>query len=303
MADRRARDRLNRRAGLAAVAVAALLVLMKGLAFAATGALSVAAALADSLLDLAVSGTALLAIRYAAKPPDEDHAFGHTSAEDLTALAQALLIGGSGVAIGAAALWRLWQGAPPPLQAEALGLALMGLATALTGALVLYQRHVARRTGNRIVAADSLHYLGDLIPNLGAMAALMAAGWGGLERIDSLVALAASAVMIGGAARIGKGAVDALMDRKAPAAIEAGIADLARSHPGVRGFHDLKTRQSGSHVFVTLHIELDGDQTLHAAHDIGAALRLRILAAYPQADVTIHKDVWHPPLSAPPDLP
>ncbi|MFN7599120.1 MAG: cation transporter dimerization domain-containing protein, partial [Cereibacter sp.] len=57
------------------------------------------------------------------------------------------------------------------------------------------------------------------------------------------------------------------------------------------GYHDLKTRTAGSRVFVNLHIELDGDQPLREAHDIGASLRRAILQAYPQTDVIIHKDV------------
>jgi ferrous-iron efflux pump FieF len=59
----------------------------------------------------------------------------------------------------------------------------------------------------------------------------------------------------------------------------------------VRGYHDLKTRTAGSRVFVNIHIELDGDQSLRTAHGIGAGLRRAILNAYPQADVIVHKDV------------
>ncbi len=59
----------------------------------------------------------------------------------------------------------------------------------------------------------------------------------------------------------------------------------------MRGYHDLKTRTAGSRVFVNIHIELDGEQSLREAHDIGAALRRRIIETYPQADVIIHKDV------------
>ena len=83
------------------------------------------------------------------------------------------------------------------------------------------------------------------------------------------------------------------MDRAADQAVVDGIAAITRDWPGVRGFHDLKTRTAGSRVFVNLHIELDGQQTLREAHDIGAGLRRAILAAYPQADVIIHKDVYH----------
>ena len=85
------------------------------------------------------------------------------------------------------------------------------------------------------------------------------------------------------------------MDRRADPEITEGIAAIARAWPGVRGFHDLKTRTAGSRVFVHLHIELDGDQTLYQAHEIGAALKRSIIATYPQTDVIIHKDVWRGP--------
>jgi ferrous-iron efflux pump FieF len=80
------------------------------------------------------------------------------------------------------------------------------------------------------------------------------------------------------------------MDRSADPAMIEGIERIAADFPGVEGFHDLKTRTAGSRVFVNIHIELDGSQSLHDAHAIGAALRRAILRAYPQADVIIHKD-------------
>jgi ferrous-iron efflux pump FieF len=68
------------------------------------------------------------------------------------------------------------------------------------------------------------------------------------------------------------------------------IGEIADDWPGVYGHHDLKTRTAGSRVFVNLHIELDGTQSLDEAHAIGAALRRAILNEFPQADVIIHKD-------------
>ena len=167
----------------------------------------------------------------------------------------------------------------------------MAASVLLTLGLVLWQGRVARRTGNRVVQADRLHYLGDLLPNIGAIASLWASRQFGLAQIDSVVALAAAGLLALGAVRIGRSAFDALMDRRADPVILAGIVAIAAGWPGVRGYHDLKTRMAGSRVFVNLHIELDGDQTLREAHDIGAALRRAILAAYPQTDVIIHKDV------------
>ncbi len=283
--------RLNLSAGLVSVAVAGVLVAMKLWALGETGALSVAASLADSAMDLMVSIGAAAAIIYAARPADEDHAFGHTSAEDLAALGQAFFILISAGVIATAAVLRLLSDDPQPLQAQGAGMAVMAVSIALTLALVLWQGRVARRTGSRVVAADRLHYLGDLLPNIGALVSLWASTRFGLGAIDSVVALGAAGMLALGAVRIGKGAWDALMDRRADPALIDAIAAITRDWPGVRGFHDLKTRTAGSRVFVNLHIELDGEQTLREAHAIGAALRREILRAYPQTDVIIHKDI------------
>lgn len=287
--------RLNLSAGVLSVTVALVLVLAKLWAFGATGSLSIAATLADSALDLLMSLGGLAAIAYAAKPADEDHAFGHTSAEDLAALGQSVFILISAAIIATAAVSRLRSGAPSELAAQGLGMAIMVFSILLTLGLVWWQRRVARHTGNKVVAADSLHYIGDLIPNVGAILALWASHQFGLGSVDSAVALIAAGLMVLGAVRIGKGAWDALMDRRADPAVIAGIKVIAGDFPGVQGFHDLKTRVAGSRIFVNLHIELDGDQSLNDAHAIGAALRRAIVAAYPRCDVLIHKDPVRPP--------
>lgn len=286
-----ASNRLTLTAGAASVGMAALLVALKLWALGETGALSVAASLADSAMDLMMSLAAMAALIYAAKPADEDHAFGHTSAEDLAALGQAIFILISATIIAYAAALRLLDPSSAPLQSQGRGMLVMGLSVVLTLGLVLWQGHVARRTGSKVVAADRLHYLGDLLPNIGAIASLWASSTFGMGQIDSVVAIGAAVMLALGALRIGKGAWDALMDRRADPEIIAGIAKIAADWPGVHGFHDLKTRTAGSRIFVHLHIELDGNQSLREAHDIGAGLRRAILRAYPQADVIIHKDV------------
>lgn len=286
--------RLNKSAGFASVSVALVLVVLKVWALWQTGAMSVAASLADSAMDLMVSLGALAAILYAAKPPDDDHAFGHSSAEDLAALIQSAVILASAGVIGWVALRRLWAAEPTVLAAEGAGIAVMGVSIVLTLGLVGWQRHVARRTGNRVVKADALHYIGDLVPNIGAIVALWASARFGISQIDSFVALLAALILLRGALKIGRGAWDALMDRGVEPEIVAGITRIVEGWPGVHGWHDLKTRSAGSRIFVNLHIELDGAQSLNEAHAIGAGLRHAILKAYPQADVIIHKDPYRP---------
>ncbi|MCE5973868.1 cation diffusion facilitator family transporter [Sinirhodobacter sp. WL0062] len=287
-----AQTRLNLSAGLASVAVAAVLVGMKLWALWATGALSIAASLADSAMDLLISGAGLGAIIYAARPADDDHAFGHTSVEDLASLGQALFVSVSAIAIAVAAGGRLLSQTPQALAAEGAGILVMALSATLTLGLVAWQARVARKTGNKVVAADMLHYVGDLLPTIGAILALWLSSRFGWSKVDSIVALIAAAIMLRGAGQIGVSAWHALMDRAAPQEIIDGIAEIAQIWPGVMGFHDLKTRTAGAKIFVQLHIELDGAQSLDAAHEIAASLKRAIIEAYPQAEVIIHKDVW-----------
>jgi ferrous-iron efflux pump FieF len=276
---RRATGPLGR---LASVLVAGILVALKLWALAETGALSIAASLADSALDLMMSLGAAAAIVYAARPADEDHAFGHTSAEDLAALAQSAFILASSAVIGWSAIRRLMADTPHQLASEGRGLVVMVASILITLALVWWQGRVARRTGSKVVAADRLHYLGDLLPSLGAIAALWVSsrygigvhrrrgGFGRRRRDDRRRA----------AHRQGRlGRADG--PHRRPRIIE-GIARIAADWPGVRGYHDLKTRTAGSRVFVNLHIELDGDQSLRQAHDIGAACGGRSLPPIPR---------------------
>jgi ferrous-iron efflux pump FieF len=282
--------RLNVSAAAASLSVALTLVGLKLWALGATGALTIAASLADSAIDLMMSLAGLAAILYAARPPDEDHGFGHSSAEDLAALGQALFLIVAAAVIGAAGIGRLVSHTPPPLDAEREGIAVMVISILLTIALLVWQRYVTRRTGSRVVSADSLHYLSDLIPNIGAILSLWASAHFGLTSVDSAVAVATAGLLVVGAFGIGRGAWDALMDREADPEIVSEIAALASTWPGLNGFHDLRTRSSGHRLFVNIHVEIDGRLPLTQAHDIGAGLRHAILRAYPQADVIIHHD-------------
>ena len=282
--------RMNLSAGIASVSVATILVALKLWALGETNALSIAASLADSAMDLMVSLGGLAAITYAARPADDDHTWGHTSAEDLAALGQSLFILVSAGVIGWAAIARLLADAPAGLAHEGRGIVVMTVSIVLTVALVLWQRHVARATGSRVVKADSLHYLGDLLPNLGAIASLWASAAFGLTNIDSVVALGAGVMLAFGAIRIFKGAWDALMDRAAPDDTVEEVARIVGDFPGVDGFHDLKTRMAGSKTFITVHIEQDGAKTLNETHAVAAALKRELLGAIPGSDVLIHQD-------------
>ncbi len=283
-------NRLKLSAGLASSVLALVLVGIKLWALSETGALSIGASLADSALDLMMSLASLAAIAYAMRPADDDHAFGHSSAEDLTALGQALFILVSAGVIGAAAVGRLVTGQTDVIQDTQRGILAMLASIVLTAGLVAWQRFVARKTQSKVVEADSLHYVGDLIPALGAIVSLVAAGQFQIYSIDSIVALGAALFMALAAVRIFMKAWNALMDGVADPAIVEDIRARILAWPGVYGCHDLKTRTAGSVIFVNVHIELDGAQSLADAHAIGAELRRALLKAHPNVDIIMHQD-------------
>lgn len=283
-------DRLAASASAAAVTVAFTLACVKLWALRETGSLGVAASLADSAIDAVASLAGLAAVLYAAKPADAEHAFGHGSAEDLASLGQAALVLVSGLLIGWRAIERLLSDAPPPLENEGVGMGVMAFSIVATAGLVAWQLRVARRTGSPVVAADSLHYLSDLLPNLGAIAALAASAWLGIGDLDSIVGLAAAGLLVAGALRVAGRGWRALMDHGADDETLRRLRAICDAQPGLSGYHDLKTRTAGRRLFVQIHVELPGELSLREAHDRGAALRHRILDAFPDAEVIVHKD-------------
>ncbi|MBL8805481.1 MAG: cation diffusion facilitator family transporter [Rhodospirillales bacterium] len=282
------RGRLMRQATYASVLVACILIAAKLVAWILTDSVSVLSSLLDSLLDAAASLVNLVAVRHALAPADAEHRFGHGKAEAVAGLVQAAFIAGSAVLLLSEAAHRL--ASPVPIDNGAVGLAVMALSMVLTFALVVFQKHVVRRTGSVAVGADRLHYASDFLLNGGVAVSLVASMWFGIETIDPVFGLAIGAWILRGAWTIGRDALDHLMDRELPEATRAQIVEIARAHPDIRSVHDLRTRANGSSIHVQLHLEMDGALSLLRAHAAADAVEAAIEAAFPGADVIAHMD-------------
>lgn len=281
------RARLLRLATRASVAVALVLIALKATVWISTGSVSLLAGLIDSLMDAAASIINLFAVGYALKPADKEHRFGHGKAEALAGLAQSAFITGSAVLVLLQGINRLLN--PEPLDTAWAGVAVMVFSIAATLGLLAIQKHVIARTQSTAVGADSLHYRSDLLLNLSIIAALLLAQFG-IQQADALFGLGIALFIGYGAVRIGLDAIQILMDHELPDEVRAEALRIARSVPDVIDVHDLRTRQSGQHWFMQLHLELPATLTLAKAHERGEQARLAIMARYPQADVLVHKD-------------
>jgi ferrous-iron efflux pump FieF len=277
-----------KRATYASVSVAALMILIKLVAWIATDSVSMLSSLLDSLLDAAASVLNLLAVRQAVTPADREHRFGHGKAEALAGLGQAAFIGGSAMFLFIEAAHHLVQ--PAPTINTELGIAVMMIAIAITLALVLYQRGVVRRTGSLVISADELHYRSDVILNGSVIVSLVASGMLGWPYADPLFGIAIGLWIIYGAWQVAKKAVGQLMDRELPDADRARIRAIALAHPAVTAVHDLRTRASGPTAFIQVHIEMDGGMALAEAHRVSDEVEAQLLAAFPRSEVMIHQD-------------
>jgi ferrous-iron efflux pump FieF len=283
-----AADRLRRMATYASVAVAAVLIAVKFAAWLETGSVALLSSLVDSLLDAVASLVNLVAVRHAMSPADREHRFGHGKAEPLAVLGQSAFITGSAMLLLAEAVRRLiW---PVPVENPPAGIAVMIFSIAVTIALVLYQRHVVRRTGSIAITADELHYRSDLVLNTSVIAALVLGGVLDFPLLDPLFGAAIGIWIVYSAVRLARLSLFQLMDHELPDEEREKIRAIAQSHPDVAAAHDLRTRVAGPTAFIQIHIEMDGGLSLIRAHEISDEVEAELRAAYPHAEVMIHQD-------------
>lgn len=280
--------RLMRLATYASVGVAATLITVKLGALYATGAAVILATLVDSILDGAASLLNLFAVRHSLQPADSEHRFGHGKAEALAGLGQAAFIGGSAVFLGFESLQRILD--PQPVVQSNIGIAVTVFALVLTIALVGLQRYVVRASGSVAVGADALHYASDVMLNLGVIAGLLLAGRFGLIFADPLIAMAIAGWIGYSAMQIFRTSYDQIMDRELPDEDRTKVHEIALAHKEVIAIHDVRSRLAGTTPFIQLHLEMQPDMTLHAAHLIADEVEARVKAAFPGAEVIIHQD-------------
>lgn len=279
---------LMKLATYASVATAFVLIIIKFYAWVVTDSVSMLSSLVDSTLDMVVSLINMMAVRYALMPPDDDHRFGHTGAEDIAAMGQAAFITGSAIFIFFTAIERMIN--PQPIEQTAFGIGVMVFSIITTLALVTFQKYVVVKTKSTAISADSLHYSGDLLMNCAVIFAIVLTSNFGWKFADPLFGIAISVYIIYCAWKIGAMAFDKLMDKEFDDTEKEKIKQLVLSYPGVLGMHRLKTRYSGIKPFIQFDLELDGEQTLFSAHAIADALENKLMEMYPGGEVIIHED-------------
>ncbi len=258
------------------------------------GSVSVISEAIHSGVDLLAALIALLAVKAAGKPADEDHPFGHYKAENISGTVEALLI-------FVAAVWIIFEAYkkllnPEPMESPSWGVAVMLISSAANLFVSNRLFCVGRETDSVALQADAWHLRTDVYTSAGVMAGL-AIIWTGehlfpavdLHWIDPLVAIFVALLIIKAAYKLTLESAQDLMDVCLPAEEEEDI----RKHimvfaPTVRGFHKLRTRKAGACRFVEFHVRVDAGMSVDESHRISDMIADAIKHHFPGTNVTIH---------------
>jgi cation diffusion facilitator family transporter len=251
------------------------------------GSYALVADAAESLVDIAGSALVYSGLRYARKPADSNHPYGHWRAESLATLATSLLIFGVGVWITVGAIDRLIE--PVPAPAAWTAAALIGVIV-VKEAMFRAMRREAGRISSDALAAEAWHQRTDAITSVAALIGVSLAVWGGpsFARADPIAALVAAAVVLFNGARLAGGPVRDLMDTVHPE-----VADRARSiameDDAVTGVEQSHARRLGRRFWVDMHIEVDPAMSVEDAHRCTGRIKQAVREQVPSvADVLIH---------------
>jgi cation diffusion facilitator family transporter len=268
------------------IAVAALTITLKTLAWWLTGSVGLLSDAIESIVNLASAAFGLLMVRIAGRPADEDHPYGHHKAEYFSAGFEGLLIIVAALAIVWTGLQRLLD--PQPLQELGWGMGLSVLSSACNGALAWAMLQSARQHRSMALEGDGRHLLTDVWTSAGVVVGVSLAGATGWLWLDPAVAIAVAANIMREGVHLMWRSTEGLMDRALEPEVIADIdAALARfGHPAIR-FDHVSTRRAGRRRFVDLHMHLPGSWTLARAAALRGAVEQALMAAVPGLRATI----------------
>ena len=290
------RNRLRRYAWLS-IAAALVTIVLKGLAYALTGSIGLLSDAIESFVNLAGAAMALTMLTIAARPPDDEHQWGHAKAEYFASGVEGTLILGAAIAIGGAAVQRLLH--PQPLQQAGIGLLVSALASLVNFGVARTLLRVGRRYESITLEADAHHLLTDVWTSVGVIAGVGAVAATGWTVLDPLVAIAVALNIVYTGLRLVRRSALGLLDTALPAAEAAvldGILSRYRGEEPVE-FHAIRTRQAAARRFVTMHVLVPGDWTVQRGHALLERIEQEIRGTLPNATVLTHLEPVEDPVS------
>lgn len=260
---------------------------LKMLAWWVTGSVALLSDGLESFVNVAAAFIAYFVIRYAQRPADHDHQFGHHKAEYMSAVVEGALIIVAAVLI----ISEAWDGllAPKLPDAPVLGLAINGLAAVVNGVWAATLIRVGTAQYSPAMAADGQHIMSDVVTSAGVLVGLVLALATGYAILDPVLAILVAVNILWQGYKVIAHSVGGLMDRALEPDEEAAVREAIATHSvGALGVHDLKSRRAGAAAFIDFHLVVPADMSVEAAHAICDRLEDAIKGIIAGATLAIH---------------
>jgi cation diffusion facilitator family transporter len=275
------------RFALGSMAAGCLVLGLKAAAWWITGSAALYSDALESIVNVAASLIAWVALRFAARPADTNHPYGHDKAEFFAAVVEGVLITVAALLIFNEA-WISWSHVRT-LEAPARGLALNALATLLNAGWSIVLSGAGRRLRSPALQADGKHLLADVVTSVGIAAGILLAVSTGYMLLDPILAAATGVYVLWSGVRMISSSVSGLMDEAPEPAVVARIKELVTSSAaGAIEAHDFRSRQAGRLTFLEFHLVVPGSMTVAAAHQICDRIEDALKADMGHLMITIH---------------
>jgi cation diffusion facilitator family transporter len=269
------------------VAAALATIALKTVAWRLTGSVGLLSDAIESLVNLAAAVMTLAMLRLAARPPDEEHAYGHHKAEYFSSGTEGALILLAAAGIVWTAVDRL--ASPRPIESAGIGLAVSAVASGVNLAVARVLLRAGRRHRSIALEADAHHLMTDVWTSAGVIVAVALVTVTGWRILDPLVALAVAANILFTGVRLVRRSALGLLDTAFDAEDQAALRGVLARHvtPPLQ-VHAIRTRQAGARRFVSMHVLVPGAWTVRDGHALLERLEADVRAALPRTTVDTH---------------
>ena len=275
------------RFALGSIVLGCLVLGLKGAAWWLTGSAALYSDALESIVNVAASVVALVALRFAAMPADANHPYGHDKAEFFAAVIEGVLIVVASLSIFVHA-WHVWLD-PHPLAWPLEGLALNAVATLINGGWSVVLGLVGRKMRSPALVADSKHLMADVVTSLGIAAGVAVAIVSGQLLLDPIIAGLTGLYVLWSGMHMISGSVGGLMDAAPEPAVLSRIREIvAEAAAGAIEAHDLRTRSAGRLTFLQFDLVVPGSMTVADSHEICDRIEEKLNAEMGHLVVTIH---------------
>lgn len=279
-----------------AIAAAVLTIGLKLAAWLITGSVGLLADAAESFVNLAAAMVALIVVRWAGQPADEDHAYGHDKADYLSAGAEGTMILVAAGTIAVSAVIRLFN--PVELETVGLGLAITAVAAVINLVVARLLLKVGREESSLTVESDGKHLMTDVWTSIGVIGGVAVVAVTGLERLDPIIALIVAVNIVVTGWSLVRRSLSGLLDR----ALEQDEIDrieevLDRYRAQDISFHALRTRRASHRAFVSLHVLVPGDWSVQRGHDTVEQIEHDLRKLFHTVTVFTHLEPIEDPVS------